>query len=99
MNFDSTLISTIRDYFGNKPVLKAYLFGFVARDEADEENDVDILVVLDYSQPIGLEFIQMQLDLQDLLHQKVDLVSEKAVSEYIRPAIDQDKVLIYERSS
>ena len=63
MNFDSTLISTIRDYFGNKPVLKAYLFGSVARDEADEESDVDILVVLDYSQPIGLEFIQMQLDL------------------------------------
>lgn len=99
MSLDSTLISTIRAYFEDKPVLKAYLFGSVARDEEDEESDIDILVELDYSQPIGLEFIQMRLDLQDLLHQKVDLVSDKAVSEYIRPLIDQDKVLIYARPS
>ena len=94
MSLDATLISTIRNYFEDKPILKAYLFGSVARGEVDEEGDIDILVELDYSQPIGLEFIQMQLGLQDLLHQKVDLISDKAVSKYIRPTIDQDKVLI-----
>lgn len=58
MSLDSTLISTIRAYFEDKPVLRAYLFGSVARDEGDEESDIDILVELDYSQPIDLEFIR-----------------------------------------
>ena len=47
-------IQIIRDYFVNKPVLKAYLFGSYSRQEADNDSDVDILVDLDYSQHIGL---------------------------------------------
>ena len=98
MKLDLTQISKISDYFKDKPVLKAYLFGSFARNEADEKSDIDILVELDYSTPIGLEFIQMQLELQDLLNRKVDLVSEKAISKYIRPYIEQDKVLVYTKS-
>jgi uncharacterized protein len=97
MKLDSARISTIQNYFKDKPVFKAYLFGSFARDEADDRSDIDILVELDYSKPIGLEFIQMQLDLQDLLDRKVDLVSEKAISKYIQPYIEQDKVLVYEK--
>ena len=58
------MIETIREYFKTQPVLKAWLFGSFARGEETEESDVDILVELDYSQPVGLEFVQMQLDLQ-----------------------------------
>ena len=41
----------------------------------------------------------MQLDLQDLLNRNVDLISDKAVSKYIRPFIDNDKELIYEKNN
>ncbi len=41
----------------------------------------------------------MQLDLQDLLDKKVDLLSEKGVSKYIQPYIEKDKVLIYAKLS
>ncbi|RKY87862.1 nucleotidyltransferase, partial [candidate division KSB1 bacterium] len=68
-----------------------------SRDEADDDSDIDILVELDYSQPIGLEFIKMQLELQDLLKRQVDLLSEKAVSKHIQPFIEKEKVLIYEK--
>ena len=97
MKVDTTLIKKIRDYFVDKPVLKAYIFGSHSRNEADEHSDIDILVELDYSRPIGLEFIKMQLDLQEILNQKVDLLTEKAVSKYIKPYIDKDKILIYEK--
>jgi len=90
-------IEKIRNFFRNKPVLKAYIFGSYARDEADDISDIDILVELDYSKKIGLEFVQMQLDLQELLQHKVDLLSEKALSKYIRPLIEKDKQLIYEK--
>lgn len=55
-------IQLIRNYFVDKPVLKAYLFGSYSRKEADNNSDIDILVDLDYSRHIGLGFVQMKLD-------------------------------------
>jgi uncharacterized protein len=83
--------------FRNKPVKKAFLFGSASRNEDDEQSDVDILVELDYSKPIGLGFVRMQLELEDLLKRKVDLLTSNSVSKYIQPFIDSDKILIYEK--
>ena len=90
-------LNTIQTYFKDKPVLKAYLFGSHARNEATAESDIDILVDLDYSQLIGLEFIGMKLDLEDLLHTKVDLISSNGLSKFMKPYIDNDKKIIYVR--
>ena len=79
------MIKTIQDYFKTQPVLKAWVFGSYARNEETEDSDVDILVDLDYSQPVGLESVQMQLDLQSLLKKSIDLVSSRGVSKYIKP--------------
>lgn len=95
MTLDNTKIESIKDYFKTRPVLKAYLFGSYVRGMADKKSDVDILVDLDYSQKIGLQFIQMKLDLEKLLNQKVDLVSSKGMSKYIKPLVDVEKRLIY----
>lgn len=99
MQLDSRQISKIGNYFKDKPVLKAYLFGSCARDEADDQSDIDILVELDYAKPIGLEFVQMQLDLHDMLNRQVDLLSQKAIPKHIQPYIEQDRVLVYARGS
>lgn len=90
-------IKAIRDYFQDKPVLKAFLFGSFSREEALEDSDIDILVELDYSKHIGLGFVSMKLDLEEILHKKIDLVSSNAVSIHILPFINSDKKLIYER--
>jgi hypothetical protein len=90
-------IQTIQNYFKTRPVLKAYLFGSYVRGEADDNSDIDILVDLDYSQKIGLQFIQMKIDLEKLLNSKVDLVSSNGLSKYIKPIVDGEKQLIYER--
>lgn len=81
----------------NKPVKRAFLFGSAARGEEDEFSDIDILVELDYSQPIGLGFVRMKLELGDLLKRKVDILTSNSVSKYIRPFIDSEKILIYEK--
>jgi hypothetical protein len=53
------------------------LFGSVVRDDYNVSSDIDIIV--DFSQPIGIEFI----DLADLIEKKlkktVDLVSKNGV--------------------
>lgn len=92
-------IQIIRKYFAGKPVLKAYLFGSYSRNEVDNESDIDILVDLDYSQHIGLGFVQMKLDLEQQLHRSIDLVSSQAVTKRLLPYINKDKKLIYESAT
>lgn len=93
------ITSKARDYFKTQPVLKAWLFGSYARDEQNENSDVDILVRLDHNQPVGLSFFGMFEDLKELLGQNVDLVTEHSLAPYARNSVDRDKILIYERTA
>lgn len=97
MTLESTKIKLIKNYFNTSPVLKAYLFGSYAKGTSVDGSDVDILVELDYSQKIGLQFIQMKIDLEKILNKKVDLVSSNGMSKYIKPLVDVEKCLIYEK--
>ena len=98
MNKD-TIIKLIADYFKTQPVLKAYLFGSFSRGEETESSDIDILIVLDERQHIGLKFFGMYEDLKDLLGRKVDLVTERSLAPFARESVNRDKILIYERAA
>ena len=89
----------IADYFKTQPVLKAWIFGSFARGEETPLSDVDILVVLDHSQPIGLKFFGMWTDLEQLLDRPVDFVEEGTLADYARESVERDKILIYERAA
>jgi len=87
----------LQEYFAGKPVKKAYLFGSYARNTAINGNsDIDILLELDCSKPIGMKFFCFQRELGNLLHNKVDVVTSDGISKYVLPYIEKDKVLIYE---
>ena len=86
-------------YFANQPVLKAWLFGSFARGEETPLSDVDILVVLDRSKPVGLKFFGMWNDLEKLLGRDVDLVEEGMLLPFAVESANQDKILIYERAA
>jgi uncharacterized protein len=87
-------------YFRNKPVHRAYLFGSVVRNEENKDSDIDILVELDYANGADyFVFFDMQQQLNKLLEKKVDLVSARGLSSYIKPIIDSEKELIYERKN
>jgi len=97
MKLDRFQLDQIKKYFKDKPVLKAYLFGSYSREQASSDSDIDILVELDYSQKIGLKFFQMQTELEKILNQKVDLISNEALSPLIRPQVIRDRKLVYEK--
>ena len=89
----------IAEYFKTQPFLKAWIFvSFYLGDEITD-SDVDILVALDYSQPVGLRFFGMYEDLKALLGRNVDLVSDRTLASFARESADHDKKLIYERTS
>ncbi|MBO7645733.1 MAG: nucleotidyltransferase domain-containing protein [Prevotella sp.] len=92
------MIKLIADYFKTQPVLKVWLFGSYSRGEQNAESDVDILIVPD--KMVGLfKLSGMMLDLQELLHMRVDLVTEKGLIPSARETVDRDKILIYERAA
>lgn len=74
------------------------LFGSAARDELRPGSDIDLLV--QYGRPIGLfEHSRVALELESLLGKRVDLVTDKALSKYIRPNIYRDLKPLYGRQS
>ncbi len=91
--------TTIAEYFKTQPVLKAWLFGSFARGEETAESDIDILVVLDKSEPVGLKFFGMFEDLRTLLGRDVDLVTERSLAHFARKSVERDRQLIYERTN
>lgn len=92
------MIPQIREYLATQPVERAYLFGSCSRGEETPESDIDILVSLDYTQPIGMRYFGMITDLEEKLGRTVDLVSEEGLMSFARPSVERDKLLVYERS-
>lgn len=90
----------LKEFFRNKPVNKAYLFGSIVNNKITPGSDIDILVELDYENGANyFVFFDMQQQLKTLLKRKVDLVSSNGLSSFIKPIIDSEKELIYERNS
>ncbi|MBC8481135.1 MAG: nucleotidyltransferase family protein [Planctomycetes bacterium] len=62
------------------------IFGSVARGTADQSSDVDFLV--DFEEDRNLfDLSGFLMDLQKLLHRKVDIVTEKGLHWYIKDDI------------
>jgi uncharacterized protein len=67
------------------------VFGSVARGEDGPESDIDILI--DVSPPTSSWFpAGLILDLEDLLGRRVDVVTEKSLSPYLRDRVLQEAV-------
>lgn len=67
------------------------VFGSVARGEATDRSDIDLLV--EFNQPIGLfEFIRLKNYLENLIGSKVDLVTPDALHPALRDSILNEAV-------
>lgn len=68
------------------------LFGSMARGDARPDSDVDLLVELDRSKRLGLEYISVLGRVEEILGAKVDVVTEPVRKTYLRAAIERDRV-------
>lgn len=72
-------------------VVRLALFGSTVRDEASDQSDVDILVTFDglatSERYFGVLFL-----LEDYLGCAVDLVTDKALRQQLRPYIEQEAI-------
>ena len=69
------------------------VFGSVARGEADEKSDIDLLVDLEKGRSL-FDLGGLLMDLQDLLGCNVDVVTEKGLRERIRERVLKEAVAL-----
>lgn len=69
------------------------VFGSFARGEERPDSDIDLLVEMAPDRSL-LDLIAIKYALEDITHRRVDVVTEKALSPYIRDRILQDAVSI-----
>jgi predicted nucleotidyltransferase len=64
------------------------VFGSYARNQQTEDSDIDILV--EFRKPIGIEFIDLADELEEILKLKVDLVSKKGIKDKYLKSIETE---------
>jgi len=67
------------------------VFGSVARGEAGEESDIDLLVGMEPGRSL-LDHAALLLDLQELLGCKVDVVSDRGLKARIRKRVLREAI-------
>ncbi|OHA23892.1 MAG: hypothetical protein A3B11_02020 [Candidatus Taylorbacteria bacterium RIFCSPLOWO2_01_FULL_44_26] len=86
----------LRPLFEAYGIIYAGVFGSVSRGEDLPDSDVDILVRL--GKPMGMfSYMRLVHAIEDLLGRRVDMVTEKGLSKFVRPYVMPELKTIYER--
>jgi len=72
-------------------VTRAGIFGSYARGEEKENSDVDILIEFDGSL---LDLVGLEMEIKKILKKKVDLLTYRSISPYLRERILSEEVKI-----
>ena len=94
------IVNKLQGFFSAYPVEKAWIFGSYARGKETRKSDLDIMVRFDENATITLiDYARIMNNLSDLLHKKVDLVQEGTLYKFAQESVENEKILVYERTN
>ena len=89
------LYSEIVEFLKSRGATKVAIFGSYVRDEETPESDIDVIV--DFNKPITLfDFAGYQIELQDKIGLKVDLIMQGGMNPLIEKYAMKDMVVLYQ---
>lgn len=74
------------------PISRLGVFGSYARGEATEKSDIDIAVEI--SGVMGLDFVAMADEIEDLFGIKTDVVPKRAIKPKYLPFVEKDIIYV-----
>jgi predicted nucleotidyltransferase len=89
------IITTLKNHqanFKQLGVVRLALFGSVARNEATENSDIDLLVTFSQQPVTSVDYFNLQFYLEDLLGCSIDLITDKALRKELRPYIEKELI-------
>ena len=89
----NTLVKVKPELTGRFGVIRLALFGSTARDVANQESDIDIMVAFD-GPATSAKYFGVQFMLEDLFGYSVDLVPEKALRSELRTYIEKEAIYV-----
>ena len=72
------------------------VFGSVLRDDFGPESDVDVLVEFEPGRRLGLEFVSIADELEEIVGRRVDFLTPNMLSRWIRPQVMREARLLYD---
>ncbi len=78
--------------FEKYPIKMLAIFGSYSKNKQKDDSDLDILV--EFSERIGIEFVDLAEDLESILDIKVDLVSKKGIKKKYFELIAKDLIYV-----
>ena len=91
-DIQSTLDKHKQQLFSKYPIKSMAIFGSYARNEQVAKSDVDIMV--EFNDKIGIRFIDLAEEIENLIGAKVDLVSKNGIKERYYKAIESDLIYV-----
>jgi predicted nucleotidyltransferase len=85
----------IAEFCKRNHIRKLSLFGSVLRDDFRRGSDIDVLVEFEPGHVPGLNFFTMEIELSQLLGQKVDLNTPQFLSRYFRDQVLAESETLY----
>ncbi|MBN1821773.1 MAG: nucleotidyltransferase domain-containing protein [Prolixibacteraceae bacterium] len=77
---------------------KAWLFGSFAKENENDESDIDLVIRFTKDKKITLfYYIRLKNNLEQITGRHIDLVEEGQLKLFAVPDFEKDKILIYER--
>jgi predicted nucleotidyltransferase len=93
MDFTLDILKKHKEYFFKKyPIKTLALFGSRSRSDFNEDSDIDILV--EFTKPVGMDFIRLAHELEDIFHKNVDLVTKNSVKDAYMKFIEKDLLYV-----
>ncbi len=90
------ILSTLQEHKpelqGKYPIAALGVFGSYSRGEATENSDIDIAVEI--TEPMGLNFVALANDIENLFDTKVDVVPKRSIKSDYLPFVERDIVYV-----
>ena len=82
------------EYLKKNGVVKASIFGSLARNEDTSTSDIDILVQFEESKSL-LDLVGLKLELEEKFNRKIDILTYNSVNPLIKDYILKDEEVLY----
>lgn len=84
----------IAEYLKDQGAKKVSIFGSYVYDEERPDSDIDVLVIFSDSKSL-LDLARIERELSELIGIKVDLLTEGALSPYIKDNVHKEMIEVY----
>lgn len=95
LTIEALPLATLEPIFVRNGVVRAWVYGSVARREARPDSDLDLVVQWDGRRVSLLDLVGLKLELEDALGHAVDVSGLEDLSKHVRPWVEREMVPVY----